>query len=385
MSTPANRPPFVFDLHAHYPMQFDPEGPRRTIMRRAIHHEGIADRLFNRADPTAPHAVTIDSMVKGRVGAALSALYCPFEEMDVEQHYAAPPLDAYFTKLHDLLKVVEGHVAADHRAVIATDYAGLTTAIHDGRLAIIHAVEGGVMLGRDDAVIDRNIATLADRGCAYVTVCHLFWRQVGTNAPALPFLPDAWYQRLFPQPTLGLQPRGIALIESLLRHGVLIDITHMSEPSMDDTFALVDRLDPQRTVPIIASHVACRIGALKYNLTEPYVRKIAARGGVAGVIYCDHFLRDGGHRPRFGDKREALGKLKVQIDQLLHWGGEDLVAIGSDLDGFIKPTLYGLESAADHADVAEWLVTTYGLPLATKICHGNAMRVMRERWRRPYP
>ena len=31
---------------------------------------------------------------------------------------------------------------------------------------------------------------LAAHGVAYITVAHLFWRGVATNAPAIPFLPD---------------------------------------------------------------------------------------------------------------------------------------------------------------------------------------------------
>ena len=33
-----------------------------------------------------------------------------------------------------------------------------------------------------------------------MTVAHLLYRQVATNAPALPFMSDSTYNRLFPQP-----------------------------------------------------------------------------------------------------------------------------------------------------------------------------------------
>ncbi len=377
-------------------MQFDPQAPlHRRLLRGALGRERwadkfrfgvleLADLLMNRASPEAPHAVTIDSMVEGRVGAALSALYCPFEEMDLTQHYGSAPLDSYFPTLHHLLEVVEEKVAADPRAVIVRDFDQLDRAIGAEKLAIIHAVEGGLMIGRKDASIERNVATLASKGCSYITVCHLFYREVGTNAPALPFLPDVWYERLFPQHCAGLDARGKTLIRAMLRNGVLIDVTHMSEASMTDTFDLLDAVDPAREVPVIASHIACRIGALQYNLTEPFVRKIADRHGIAGIIYCDHFVRDDPKGPTTKCRKEAFEKLKVQVDQLRSWGGDDIVAIGSDLDGFIKPTLAGLESAADHRHVAEWLVDTYGLPFAKKACHENALRVMRSRWRQPF-
>ena len=51
------------------------------------------------------------------------------------------------------------------------------------------------------------MAELAARGVAYVTLAHLFFRQVATNAPAIPFIPDRIYRLLFPQSRdVGLTP-----------------------------------------------------------------------------------------------------------------------------------------------------------------------------------
>ena len=64
----------------------------------------------------------------------------------------------------------------------------------------MHCVEGGFHLGATPEQVDASVTALAARGVAYVTLAHLFWRRVAANAPALPFLPDALYNRLFPQP-----------------------------------------------------------------------------------------------------------------------------------------------------------------------------------------
>ena len=85
--------PYVVDLHAHFPMQFDPKS--RTFRKAMRHHRRrkeekpldrlkflaleIADLLFNRESPDAGHAVTIDTLVQGNVGIAFSVAYCPFE------------------------------------------------------------------------------------------------------------------------------------------------------------------------------------------------------------------------------------------------------------------------------------------------------------------
>src|SRR5205823_1178013 len=109
---------------------------------------------------------------------------------------------------------------------------------------------------------------LASRGVAYVTAAHLFYRSVATNSAALPFLPDWLYHFVFRQPHTGLTDLGEALVRALVREGVLVDVTHMSAASLRDTFDLVDELDPERRVPILASHMACRFGHLEYNLDD---------------------------------------------------------------------------------------------------------------------
>jgi microsomal dipeptidase-like Zn-dependent dipeptidase len=251
---------------------------------------------------------------------------------------------------------------------------------------MIHAVEGGFHLGREDATIAENAATLAARGVGYVTVAHLLWRRVATNAAALPFLSDKTYHWLFPEDASdALEHRGQIVVRELVRHGILVDLTHMSEAGMDRVFELLDAVDPSRTVPVIASHVACRMpNGFEYNLGEPYVKKIAERKGVCGVIYCDHFVRDHqGARTETFDQSFAF--LRAQIEKLRSWGGDDVVAIGSDLDGFIKPTLAGLSSARNHRDFAARLEQEYGRAFAGKVCHENALRVFDSAWMKPVP
>ena len=48
---------------------------------------------------------------------------------------------------------------------------------------------------------------------------------------------------------------------------------------------------------MIASHIACRIGNLDYNLTDGLIAEIGRRGGVMGVIACEHYTESGVRRP----------------------------------------------------------------------------------------
>jgi microsomal dipeptidase-like Zn-dependent dipeptidase len=252
------------------------------------------------------------------------------------------------------------------------------------RTVLIHAVEGGFHVGGEPGEVRAHMRTLAQRGVVYITVAHLFWRQVATNANALPFLPDRVYRFLFRQPPDGLSPIGRATVEAMIDEGLLIDITHMNAAALHETFELLDARDPDRTVPVIASHMACRFGGLEYALTDEVIRRVADRGGLLGTILCEHFMTSGVKRPGPRTAEESIAFVCAHIDHVRALTGSvDAVAIGSDLDGYIKPALPGLEHMGHMRALQDALVDRYGEADAAQICHGNALRVLRQAWLRP--
>ena len=327
--------------------------------------------------------VTIPLLETGGVRVAMSVLYSPFDEMDVGKHYGSPPDSNYFPTLLRQLEGVEDEVEHDHagRARVVHDRAELQAAIDAKEVALVHCVEGGFHLGGMSEEVDRNVAELARRGCFYVTVAHLFYRSVATNVNAIPFLPDRVYRFLFPMPEgVGLTALGRAAVTALVRERVLIDVSHMGQTALDDTFALLDELDPDREVPVIATHTAYRFGDDPYNLTAETFERIVARGGVAGLILAEHQAADGlGHTDSIED---ALAVLFRHIDRFHQIAGSHRhTAIGTDLDGFIKPTLARLETEADMRRVEQALRERYGRADADLIASGNALRLARIYWR----
>jgi microsomal dipeptidase-like Zn-dependent dipeptidase len=247
----------------------------------------------------------------------------------------------------------------------------------------VHCVEGGFHLGADERQISDNVAELARRGVAYVTLAHLFWRGVATNEPALPFLPDWAYRLLFHQPRReGLSSLGEAAVTAMVRDRVLIDVAHMSRQSLADTLTLLERLDRERQTPLIATHVACRFGRLAYNLDDDTIGAIAERGGVLGVIDCRHYVTDGRRRNAPDQTLEhSVNAVCRHIDHIAEVTGSfDHAALGSDLDGYIKPALTGLEHAGLLRELQRALHDRYGPERARKICSENALRVLRARF-----
>jgi microsomal dipeptidase-like Zn-dependent dipeptidase len=247
-----------------------------------------------------------------------------------------------------------------------------------GRIAFVHCVEGGFHLGATPGEVAEHVRELAGRGVLYITLAHLFWRQVTTNAPAVPFLPDWLYNRLFRQPPEGLSELGRAAIAAMHEHRVLVDISHMSDRAVAETFRLIETLDggrDPRRYPVIASHAGYRFGAQEYMLTDGVIARIAARDGVVGLIFAQHQINDGLRRADTKTLAESLAVFDRHIDAI----GPDHVAIGTDLDGFIKPTVGGVESAADLKPFADALRARRP-DSADRILRANALRVIQRRF-----
>jgi microsomal dipeptidase-like Zn-dependent dipeptidase len=321
--------------------------------------------------------------VEGGVGVAYSVLYSFFDEAD-----RSPPSPKEYTDvlLRQAKLVEESLKGLD--AVVARSPRDLD--LVPGKVTLVHCVEGGFhLLGGDEpSDVASAVDVLADVGVAYITLAHLIYRGVATGANAFPFLSEAQYAKRCSQPPIGLTARGRAAVEAMVRRRVLIDVSHMSERSLEDTFELLAKLDPDRRVPVLASHSGYRFGEQHYNLTPETIGQIAARDGVIGLIFAQHQIWDGLENfrfPRFTrlfkSFDDSFARLCDHIDAI-HDVTRDYrhIAIGSDLDGFIKPTLKGLRDMRNMRDLAERLHDKYGEANGALICSDNALRPLRSYW-----
>lgn len=332
--------------------------------------------------------VSLPELEEGGVRAVFSVLYEPFAEIDIDELPGSDPEQGYFDDLIEQIDRVEKDLEERdpdnlvHEVV--TTATQLDETIESGRIAIMHCVEGGFHLGRDK--IDTRVEELAKRGVVYITVSHLFWRGVAGNAPALPFLKDWMYDLVFfLWHRRGLTKLGVELIEAMYKHRILIDVSHMNQRSLDQTFALLERLDREHgrkacEFPVIASHAGYRLGSQTYMLSPETVRRIAERDGVIGLILAQHQLYDGAEVRDPKSPDEAKRAICEHIDAIRKNTPEETnahVGIGSDLDGFIKPTVAGIETAADMTTLQDWIEGSYDEADAKAILSGNALRVVR--------
>ena len=394
----------IVDLHAHYPMHIVPSS-RTSFWRLLLSRRGrrslrdlvrallvgLASRFANYRSFFSGPRVRIKYMRDGQVQVALSVHYSFFDEID-ELKGPLPAAD-YIDTLEAQIDTVQEHVAGRHNndVVIATSPDQLESAAGERKVALVPCVEGGFHLGPTPEQVDKGVERLAKRGVAYITLAHLIWREIATDAPALPFMTDDEYRHWFPQPDEGLSELGRAAVEAMVREHVLIDVSHMSERSLEDTFGLLDELDPDRSVPVLATHTGYRFGSQEYMLDTATIERIAGRDGVIGLIFARHQIEDGlspeavrsgvqlSKKRRFAASFEILCRHVDEIHRIV--GSHRHTAIGSDLDGFIKPTLPGLEDMRDMRRLEHSFRRRYGDQDAELICSGNALRLLTTYWR----
>ena len=313
----------IVDLHAHYPMHVVTDlEPHTTVARmtRVRERATLGDRLrafvLKMARMVASdrswwsgYRMSVPYLEQGKAGVALWVLYRPFSELDFDVPYGSPPQPSYFSGLIKDLELVEDEVASHSPAKIRIAHSGdeLERALSEGATALIHVVEGGFHLGGNPEEIDQNVAELARRGVAYVTLAHLFFRDIATNAPAIPFLSDRLYNRLFPQPSgEALTHLGRPAVRSMVRHHVMVDVSHMCADALTATLDLLDKEDPHKQLPVLASHAGYRFGSQEYMLDRHVITRIKARGGVIGLIMAQHQLNDGIRRNRTKNLRRVV-------------------------------------------------------------------------------
>lgn len=230
------------------------------------------------------------------------------------------------------------------RIAFCTTAGQLEAAWQAGKAAAFLSAEGAELM---DCEIEK-LHTAYDMG---VRAVNLTWNHPnalsGTNAE---------------EPKQGLTAQGRDFVREMNRLGMLIDVSHLSDPGFWDVAELT-------TAPIIASHSDSRARHFHTrNLTDEQFTAIIELKGVVGLNLCPDFLGE----------PATLDTVRCHLDHFLELGGEDTVALGGDWDG-ISRLPEGI------SDVTGWAVLygylkDHGYPeaLLDKLFYKNLMRVVRQ-------
>lgn len=127
-----------------------------------------------------------------------------------------------------------------------------------------------------------------------------------------------------PNTESGLTEFGIEFVQEMERLGMIIDVSHLSDAGFYQVLN-------NTTKPFVASHSNARtICNHTRNLSDEMIRKLAERGGVAGMNYCPSFLYD------VEDEKDAVGTIAHIVEHIKHFvsvGGYECIGLGSDFDG----------------------------------------------------
>lgn len=224
--------------------------------------------------------------------------------------------------------------------------------VQAGKLAVIHAAEGGHHV---EGSLEK-LAELAERGLRYLTLTHFVHN--GIAQPAR--LPGRLFFSLL-RGAPGLTQFGRALVRRCEELGVLVDVTHCSDRSLADVLSVATR-------PLLATHTGFRrFAPLERNLSDEQAREIARTGGLIGVITWNDLLG--------GDSVEAMA------DSVAHGAsvaGAAHVGIGTDFDGWVF-SAKGIRDATQYPALTEALVRRgFSESELRGILGGNYLRVLGE-------
>lgn len=159
----------------------------------------------------------------------------------------------------------------------------------------------------------------------------------------------------------GLTTFGQEVVRSMNQLGMIIDLSHISEPGFWDV------LD-QSEHPVLVSHTNCfKLCNHPRNLTDKQIKVLASNGGIMGLSFVPDFL--GGENPSIEDFMNHL-------DHVAGLVGTQVIGLGSDFDGIDK-TATGLEDCRCYPKItAKLLERGYTKAEIRGIMGENMLRLM---------
>lgn len=162
----------------------------------------------------------------------------------------------------------------------------------------------------------------------------------------------------------GLTVQGRQLVDWCGQHGMLLDVSHLSEAGFWE-------LTERAAKPLLASHsnsaAVCRHPR---NLTDDQIRALITMDGRIGLTFVPWFVRE-------QEGSVSMEDMLPHIEQVCSLGGERHLMFGSDYDG-IEEWVRGLEHPGTYPAFAELLLRHYPELLVRGWMFENAVSFLAE-------
>lgn len=360
----------VLDGHNDLPWQYSQRhGNRLDAM-------DVAKEL-DELDP--PLHTDLPRLRAGGVSAQFWSVYAPIREYGGSAGDAAAVLE----QMDLVRRLVEKYPDDLSLAMTAAD---VDAAMTQGKIASLMGIEGGHAIEDSLGVL----RSLYAAGARYMTLTHslgLRWADSATDEHR----------------HAGLTDFGESVVEEMNRLGMLVDLSHVTQETMDDALDVTES-------PVIFSHSSARaVTDHPRNVPDSVLRRLPKNGGVVMVTFVtgyvsqaqrDWSLAHDGERARLGavlahqsDEQEraleawkaanpqpgaTLGDVADHIDHIREVAGAEHIGLGGDFDG-ISVVVDGLEDVSTYPALFEELRTRgYSESDLLAIGSGNVMRVLRE-------
>lgn len=289
--------------------------------------------------------VDIEKLQKSGSLAQFFACFIYMEQFQGEERYEAAYRHALAMIAHAKKEFCEtsAHIA------LARNYAEMNANREKSLIsAFLTIEEGGVLDGHME-----RLEKLYEEGINLITLTWNYENCIG--------YPNSKDEGIMQK---GLKPFGIEVVEEMNGRGMIIDVSHLSDGGFWDVIKYSKK-------PVVASHSNARaLCQHPRNLSDEMIRALADNGGIAGLNLYPFFVTSDG-----------VITAEHVADHLYHMyqvGGEDVLAIGTDFDGFD-------EGVSDIAHIGQ-MDRVYAAAKRKgfterqmeKIWHGNAIRIIKE-------
>jgi len=205
-----------------------------------------------------------------------------------------------------LMKVVKKYeffqqvILENPALVFSTSPKDIKINMNNDKISAFLGLENGISIGKSLNIL-RYYNIL---GISYMTLCHNYNNQLCSSST------DSPYHN-------GLSNLGKQTIKEMNKIGMIIDISHLSDKSVEDVLDISQ-------LPVIASHSGCyTVYPNSRNLNDRLLEKIAHNEGVVQVTLL----------PKCVGQRNDISSFVNHIDHLRRLIGIDYIGIGSDFDG----------------------------------------------------
>jgi len=335
--------------------------------------------------------VDIPKMVAGGLDMTFPAVYVGQGPRTPEGYQAV--MEAALNKFTAIHRVAE-EMCPD-KVGIAYRADDVQRILDEGKRVYGIGIENGYAVGKDISLVERYY----DLGTRYITLTHSGHNDIG----------DSSTPRSGPEEEFGgLSEFGEEVVREMNRLGIIVDLSHVSDNTARDVFALT-------AAPVMASHSGAQaLANSPRNLNDELLQLLKGNGGVVQVVALGSYLKEdppekveavAALREELGlvDRaamrnmtEEMMATYRARMEELdAQWPGADVttfvdhidyiknligvdhVGIGTDFDG--GGGIPGFNDASEAPNVTVEMVRRgYTDEEIEKIWGGNLLRVWRE-------